>query len=113
MNENEKQLLDEKFDTICEQMIRIHEENLELKKRLEELENKVERRWQAQQKARQKIFKMAQTITNQFLKSMNIHIPLLNFPDSNKNNNLLVEFNEEMNNSNHYNINNDLQEIHN
>ena len=96
MNEYEKELIDEKFDTICNQMIRLHEENLELKKRLEELENKVERRWQGQQKARQKILKMAEMISNQFLKSMNINIPLLNFSKSNKCNhnnisNLLLE----------------------
>ena len=77
MNEYEKDLIDEKFDTICNQMIRLHEENLELKKKLEELENKVERRWQAQQKARQKVFKMAEMISGQFLKSMNINMPLL------------------------------------
>jgi len=86
MNEYEKELIDEKFDTICNQMIRLHEENLELKKRIEELENKVERRWQAQQKARQKILKMAEMISNQFLKSMNINIPLLNFSKNTKHN---------------------------
>ena len=102
MNEYEKQLLDEKFDTICEQMIRLHEENLVLKKRLEELENKVERRWQAQQKAREKVFKMAQTITNQFLKSMNINIPLLNFPQND--NNLFIQFHQEQEHIN-YDIN--------
>ena len=101
MNEYEKELLDEKFDTICNQMIRLHEENLELKNRIEELENKVERRWQAQQKARQKIFKMAEMISGQFLKSFNIQLPLLNF--SKNNNNLLVE--DTFKNINDMNIN--------
>lgn len=111
MNEYEKELIDEKFDTICNQMIRLHEENLELKKRLEELENKVERRWQAQQKVRQKIFKMAEMISNQFLKSMNINIPLLNFSknknhtcDHNNISNLLLD-NDNINTINNEQIN--------
>ncbi len=102
MNEYEKQLLDEKFDTICEQMIRLHEENLELKKRLEKLENKVEKRWQVQQKVREKVFKMAETIINPILKSININIPLLSFPL--EDDNLLIQFHQEQEQIN-YDIN--------
>jgi len=78
MNEYEKQVIDEKFDTICNQMIRLHEENMELRERLEKLENKIE----AQQKARAKLLKVVKNITHQFLKPFNIQLPLLNYTDS-------------------------------